>query len=98
MSSPRDFKNASITEPFAITDLVASDIAKVDEIEEGFYRLTFTTRMRSPYDDSAEHVVVARLVVTSAALDRMIDKLVAARPNTRHSRLVAHMPLDAAVN
>lgn len=61
-----------ITEPIVIQDTFATNIGRMDKIGPDLYRVYFTCRQTMLYDNTAEQVVVARLVVTASALADMV--------------------------
>ena len=80
----RDFV---LVEPMAVPDVTVCDVLDVEEVDEGLYRLTFTSRQRSIHDGTCEHVVCLRTVLTGAALDRIATKLKDARTKQRRGTM-----------
>lgn len=60
---------AVFTEPIAVSDVFASGLAEVEDLQDGNYRFTFFARRRSlDYSGAIESEVVARLIIPSNAV------------------------------
>lgn len=59
-----------LIEPAIITDVFASELALIEDLEDGNVRFTYSTRQKSTHDRTGtiEHVIVARLILPLPAV------------------------------
>lgn len=57
-----------LSEPLVIQDIYVSDLAEIEHVGDGNYRLTYSTRQRSSYGGEMEDIVVCRLILPVSAI------------------------------
>lgn len=88
--------NLLLIEPAIVTDIFASELALIEDLEDGNIRFTYSTRQKSTYEHNGaiEHIIVARLIMplpaVFAARADMTQLFGCYCGCGRHMRLLAH--------
>jgi len=61
-------QSTPITEPFAVLDIFATEMARADRLPCGLIRFTLVAEQISCHDGSIERAVVARIVMPAAVM------------------------------